>query len=160
MKKIVLAALAVVAMGAQAADDGFYAGANYNHFKLSGDNASGSDNAVGIYAGYRVGAIAGEISRFQKTVSGEKFVYTDVSAIPHLNVAKDVDVIGKVGFRRSEATDTGEKFSGTSLVFGAGVEYTVMPQVTVRALVDYSNKSFGDSQAHTTTTTLGVAYKF
>ena len=160
MKKIALALLTVVAMGAQAADEGVYAGLNYNHFKLSGANASGSDNGVGLYAGYRVGSVAGEISRFQKTVNGAKFVYTDVSAIPHLNVAKDVDVIGKVGLRRSEVTDINGKDSGTSLVFGAGVEYTVMPQFTVRALVDYSNKSFGDSQAHTTTTTLGVAYKF
>ena len=160
MKKIALAVLALVAMGAQAADEGVYVGLNQNHFKSKNDTVSVSGNGVGLYAGYRIGTVAGEISRFQKTVSGEKFVLTDVSAIPHLNVAKDVDLIGKVGFRLSEESGSGFKNTGSSLVIGAGVEYTVMPQVTARALVDYSNKTYGFSNVRTTTTTLGVAYKF
>ena len=163
MKKIILAALAVAAFGAQAADEGAYAGLNYNHIKLSGDG-SGSENAVGFYAGYRMGNIAGEVARFQKTVDGDKLIVTDIAAIPRLNVAKDVDVLGKVGIRYSEASGVDEdgsfKEKGTSLVVGAGVEYTVMPQLSVRAMVDYSNKTFGVSGVHATTTTLGVAYKF
>ena len=163
MKKIILAAVAVAAFGAQAADEGAYAGLNYNHIKFSGD-ASGSENAVGFYAGYRMGNIAGEVARFQKTVDGEKLIVTDIAAIPRLNVAKDVDLLGKVGIRYSEVSGVDEdgsfKEKGTSLVVGAGVEYTVLPQVSVRAMVDYSNKTFGLSGAHATTTTVGVAYKF
>jgi opacity protein-like surface antigen len=159
MKKIALALLAVVAMGAQAADEGVYGGLSYNHAKGSGD-ISGSENAGGFFAGYRVGNIAGEVSRFQKTKNGDKDVILDIAAIPHLNVAKDVDLIGKVGLRRSEASGAGFKDTGTSLVVGAGVEYNLAPQVTARAMVDYSNKTFGVSGAHVTTTTLGVAYKF
>jgi opacity protein-like surface antigen len=160
MKKIVLAALAVVAMGAQAADEGVYGGLNYNHAKAGGD-ATGSLNGVGLYGGYRMGDIAVEVSRWQKTDdSGAKNVFLDIAAIPRMNVAKDVDVIGKVGVRRSEQTDTGYSAKGTSLVVGAGLEYNVMPQLTLRALVDYSNKTFGESGFHLTTSTLGVAYKF
>ena len=163
MKKIILAALAVAAFGAQAADEGVYAGLNYNHIKFSGD-ASGSENATGIYVGYRFGNIAGEIARFQKTVDGDKLIVTDIAAIPRMNLAKDVDLLGKVGIRHSEISgqdlDGSFKEKGTSLVVGAGVEYTLLPQVTVRALVDYSNKTFGLSGARATTTTIGVAYKF
>lgn len=159
MKKIILAALAVAAFGAQAADEGVYAGVNYNKFKLGCDDCSGSENAVGVYGGYRMGNIAGEVSRFQKTIDGTKFVYTDVSAVPRMNVAKDVDLLAKVGIRHSELTESGVKASGTSLVVGAGVEYTFMPQVSARAMVDYSSKTFGES-VKTTTTTVGVAYKF
>jgi len=159
MKKIASAVLALMAIGAQAADDGVYVGVTHNHFALSGDG-SGSDNAFGLYAGYRMGFIAGEVSRFQKTVDGDKFVYTDIAAIPHLNLAKDVDLIGKVGIRSSEVSGGGFKDSGTSIVVGAGIEYSFMPQLTARALVDYSNKSYGLSGVRTTTTTIGVAYKF
>jgi hypothetical protein len=163
MEKIILAALAVAAFGAQAADEGAYVGLNYNHIKFSGD-ASGSQNATGFYAGYRMGNVAGELARFQKTVDNEKFVVTDIAAIPRLNIAKDVDLLGKVGIRYSEISGTDEdgpfKEKGTSLVVGAGVEYTLMPQVSVRAMVDYSNKTFGLPGAHATTTALGVAYKF
>lgn len=160
MKKVALAMLAVVAMGAQAADDGFYGGLNQNHLKASGDG-NGTLNATGVYGGYRMGDVAVEVSRFQKTNdAGTKNLFWDISAIPHLNVAKDVDVIGKVGLRKSEQSADGEKLSGTSLVVGAGIEYKVMPQITLRALVDYSNKTFGESGFRVTTTSLGVAYKF
>ncbi len=160
MKKIAIAVLALMAIGAQAAEDGVYVGVTHNHFALSGDDSSGSDNAFGVYAGYRMGFIAGEVSRFQKNVDGGKFVYTDIAAIPHLNLAKDVDLIGKVGIRSSEVSGVDINEKGTSLVVGAGIEYSVMPQLTARALVDYSNKSFGLSGVRTTTTTIGVAYKF
>ena len=161
MKKVILAALAVAAFTAQAADEGVYAGLNYNNFKSSCDDCgdSESQNAVGIYGGYRMGNIAGEVSRFQKTDNGVKAVITDFAAIPRLNVAKDVDLLGKVGLRHSEISGDGEKFSGTSLVVGAGVEYTFMPQVSARAMIDYSAKTFGES-VKTTTATVGVAYKF
>jgi outer membrane autotransporter protein len=159
MKKIILAALAVVAFGAQAADEGAYAGLNYNHITLSGNGVTESDNTVGIYGGYRMGNIAGEISHLQKTITGIKVVVTDFSVIPRMTVAKDVDVLGKVGLRYSEATEGGFKFSGNSLVIGAGVEYTFMPQVTVRGMVDYSSKTAGES-IKATTTSIGVAYKF
>lgn len=159
MKKIILAALAVAAFGVQAADEGAYVGLNYNHAKLSANGESASENAVGVYGGYRMGNIAGEVSRFQKSIDGAKYIYTDVSAIPRLNIAKDVDLLGKVGLRYSEFSGGGENLSGTSLVVGAGVEYTFMPQVSARAMVDYSSKTFGES-IKTTTATLGVAYKF
>ncbi len=159
MKKIILAALAVAAFGVQAADEGAYAGLSYNKFKFGCDGCSGSDSAVGVYGGYRMGNIAGEVSRFQKTAGDAKAVITDFAAIPRLNVAKDVDLLGKVGLRYSEISGGGEKFSGTSLVVGAGVEYTFMPQVSARAMVDHSSKTFGES-IKTTTATLGVAYKF
>ncbi len=165
MKKIILAALAVAAFGAQAADEGVYVGLNHNHtkFKYDNDNENETRNAVGVYGGYRVGNIAGEVSRFQKTKDDVKTVITDFAAIPRLNVAKDVDVLGKVGIRYSEVSgqEGGDSFKekGTSLVVGAGVEYTFMPQLTARAMVDYSSKTFGES-VKTTTTTVGVAYKF
>lgn len=159
MKKIILAALAVAAFGVQAADEGAYIGLNYNNFKAKCDDCSGSESAVGVYGGYRMGNIAGEVSRFQKTQDGTKSVFTDFAAIPRLNVAKDVDLLGKVGIRYSENTSNGEKFTGRSLVVGAGVEYTLMPQLSARAMVDYSSKTFGES-IKTTTTTVGVAYKF
>lgn len=161
MKKIALAVLAMAAIGAQAADEGAYVGLNTNHVKLSCDTCTGSaQNAVGIYGGYRMGAIAAEVSHFQKTDDSDmKVVITDVAVIPRYNVAKDVDLLGKVGIRHSEASDNFLKFTGNSLVVGAGIEYTFMPQVTARAIVDYSSKTFGES-VKTTTTTIGVAYKF
>jgi opacity protein-like surface antigen len=159
MKKIILAALAVAAFGAQAADEGAYVGLNYGNYKLSCDDCSGSESAVGFYGGYRMGNLAAEISRAQKTVDGVKFIYTDVAVIPRMNVAKDLDVIGKVGLRHSEISDSTDKFSGNSLVVGAGVEYAIMPQVLVRGMIDYSTKTFGES-TKATTTTIGVAYKF
>lgn len=160
MKKVILAALAVVAFGAQAADEGAYAGLNYGSYNLSCDGCTGgSESAMGVYGGYQMGNIAAEVSRAQKTNNGVKFVYTDIAVIPRINVAKDVNVLGKVGLRQSEISDSTENFSGTSLVIGAGVEYTIMPQVTVRAMVDYSNKTFGEP-VKATTTTIGVAYKF
>ena len=163
MKKIILAAMAVATFGAQAADEGAYVGVNYNHTKLSGEG-SGSRNTAGFYAGYRAGNIAGEVARFQKTVDGAKLVITDFAVIPRMNVAKDVDLLGKVGIRYSEISGEDNngtfKEKGNSLVVGAGVEYNVMPQVSVRAMVDYSNKTFGLSGSHATTTTVGVAYKF
>jgi opacity protein-like surface antigen len=158
MKKIALALLAVVAMGAQASDDGVYIGVSENHVKIEANGASDSTNAIGVYGGYRMGAIAAELSRAQKTIDGVKFVHTEVAAIPHYSVAKDFDVIGKLGIRHSEVSEIGNA-SGTSLVVGAGVQYTVLPQMTVRALVDYSNRTYGES-IKATTTTLGVAYKF
>ncbi len=160
MKKIILAALAVAAFGAQAADEGVYAGLNYGNYKLSCDDCSGgSENAVGVYGGYRMGNIAAEVSRVQKTADGSKFTYTDLAAVPRMNVAKDVDLLGKVGLRYSEIKDVDGKFTGTSLVVGVGVEYTFMPQMSARAMVDYSNKTFGES-VKATTTTIGMAYKF
>jgi outer membrane autotransporter protein len=159
MKKIILAALAVAAFGAQAADEGAYAGLNFSLITLSANGDYGSENTTGLYAGYRMGNIAGEISRSQKTIDGLKFVFTDVALIPRMNIAKDVDLLGKVGVRRSEVSDADEKVSGTSLVVGAGLEYTLMPQVAVRAMVDYSPKTFGES-INATTATVGVAYKF
>lgn len=161
MKKIILAALAVVAFGAQAADEGVYVGLTGNSTKLSCDDCTGSSQtSVGIYGGYRIGNLAGEVARFQKTDdAGVKVVITDFAAIPRYNVAKDVDLLGKVGIRYSEISFDGEKSTGSSLVVGAGVEYTFMPQVSARAMVDYSSKTFGES-VKTTTTTVGVAYKF
>jgi outer membrane autotransporter protein len=159
MKKIILAALAVVAFGAQAADEGAYAGLNYNNAKLSVDGESDSTNTIGVFGGYRMGNIAGEISRMQKTNNGVKFIYTDFAVIPRVNVAKDVDVLGKVGLRNSEISEGTFKASGNSLVLGAGVEFAILPQVTLRAMLDYSNKTFGES-IKATTTTIGVAYKF
>ena len=160
MKKIILAALAVAAFGAQAADEGVYAGLNYGNYKLSCDDCTGgSENAVGVYGGYRMGNIAAEVSRVQKTADGSKFTYTDLAAVPRMNVAKDVDLLGKVGLRYSESKDVDGKFTGTSLVVGVGVEYTFMPQISARAMVDYSNKTFGES-VKSTTTTVGMAYKF
>lgn len=159
MKKVILVAMAVSALGAQAAEEGVYVGLNFNHVKLSTDAGSGSGGVAGVYGGYRVGDIAGEISRLQKTKDGIKIVFTDFAAIPRMNVAKDVDVLGKVGVRHTEISAEGGKASGTSLVIGAGVEYAVMPQLSVRAMVDYSNKTFGES-IKATTTTIGVAYKF
>ena len=164
MKKIALAALAMAAIGAQAADEGAYVGLNTNHVKLSCDTCTGSaQNAVGMYGGYRMGAIAGEVSRFQKTDEfGVKLVITDFVAIPRYNVAKDVDLLGKIGIRHAEVSDSTEKFTGNSLVVGVGMEYTLMPQVAVRAMVDYSNKTLKvfDQSIKATTTTVGVAYKF
>jgi opacity protein-like surface antigen len=160
MKKIILAALVVAAFGAQAANEGAYAGLNYGSYNISCDGCSGgSESAVGVFGGYQMGNIAAEVSRVQKTKDGVKFVYTDFAAIPRINVAKDVNVLGKVGLRQSEISDSTEKFSGTSLVIGAGVEYAFTPQVTARAMVDYSNKTFGES-VKATSTTIGVAYKF
>jgi opacity protein-like surface antigen len=163
MKKIAIAVLALMVIGAQAAEDGFYVGLNQNHIKFGGD-ASGSINAVGFYAGYRVGDVAGEVARIQKTDAGDKIVFTDFVAIPRLNVAKDVDLLGKVGIRHSEGSGVDEKGpykeNGNSLVVGAGIEYNVMPKVSLRAMVDYSNKTFGLTGAHVTTTTVGAAYKF
>ena len=160
MKKIILAALAVAAFGAQAADESAYVGLNYGNYKLTCDDCSGgSESAVGFYGGYRMGNFAAEISRAQKTVDGAKFIYTDFAVIPRMNVAKDVDVIGKVGLRHSEISDSTDKLSGNSLVVGAGVEYAIMPQVLVRGMIDYSTKTFGES-IKATTTTIGVAYKF
>ena len=160
MKKIILAALAVAAFGVQAADEGAYVGLNTNHAKFTCDGCVGvSGNAVGIYGGYRKGNIAGEVAHFQKTISDVDVTITDVSVIPYINVAKDVDVLGKLGVRHSSGKDSTLETSGTSLVIGAGVEYTFTPQVTARAMVDYSSKTFGES-TKTTTTTLGVAYKF
>jgi opacity protein-like surface antigen len=160
MKKVILAALAAVALGAQAADQGAYAGLSYGNYKLSCDSCSGdSENAVGVYGGYRMGNIAGEVSRVQKTVDGNKFVYTDLAAVPRLAIAKDVDLLGKAGVRHSEISSGNEKLSGTSLVIGAGVEYTFMPNVTARAMFDYSKKTFGES-TKAKNTTFGVAYKF
>lgn len=164
MKKIAMAVLALASMGAQAAgmgqQDGAYAGVNYGNYKLSCNDCSGaSESAVGFYAGYRIGDVAGEISRAQKTVDGDKFTYTDFAVVPRMNVAKDVDVIGKLGLRHSEISNVTEKFSGNSLVVGAGVEYAFTPQVVVRGMLDYSTKTFGES-IKATTTTIGVAYKF
>jgi opacity protein-like surface antigen len=165
MKKIAIAVLALMAIGAQAAgmsnEDGVYVGLTGNSTKLSCDDCTGSaQTSVGIYGGYRMGNISAEVARYQKTDDvGVKVVITDFAAIPRLNVAKDVDLLGKVGIRHGEISNDIEKFTGNSLVIGAGVEYTVMPQVTARAMFDYSNKTFGES-VKTKTMTVGVAYKF
>ncbi len=159
MKKTILLTLALTAFGAQAAGDGIYAGLNHNHFKLSSDDVSGSLNAVGVYGGYRMGNFAGEVSRFQKTDEGVKTVLTDFSLIPRLAVAKDVDVLAKLGLRHSEMSEGNDKLTGTSLVVGAGVEYTLMPQLSTRVMVDHTSKTFGKS-IKTTTTTIGLAYRF
>ena len=164
MKKIALAVLAMVAIGAQAAgvaEEGIYAGLTANHAKFTcGDGCTGaSDDPVGVYGGYRKGNIAGEVAHFQKTIDGKNVHITDVAAIPRLNVAQDVDLLGKVGARFSKGKEGSLEAHGTSLVIGAGVEYTFMPQVSARAMVDYTSKTFGES-TKTTTTTIGVAYKF
>jgi len=164
MKKIILAALAVVAFGAQAAgmaaDEGYYVGLNSNHTKFTCNNCIDvSTNAVGIYGGYRIGNIAGEVAHFQKSIDGVDVAITDFSVIPRINVAKDVNILGKLGVRYSSGKENSFENSGTSLVIGAGVEYTFMPQVSARAMVDYSSNTFGES-TKTTTTTIGVAYKF
>jgi opacity protein-like surface antigen len=164
MKKVILAALAVAAFSAQAAgmaaDEGYYVGLNTNHTKFTCDNCTGmSTNALGVYGGYRMGNIAGEVAHFQKSTNGVDVIITDFSVIPRINVAKDVDVLGKLGVRYSSGKENSLENSGTSLVVGAGVEYTFMPQVSARAMVDYSSDTFGVS-TKTTTTTIGVAYKF
>jgi opacity protein-like surface antigen len=170
MKKAVLAVLAMTAIGAHAAaDEGFYVGLSANHLKLTcSDCSKATGNTVGLYGGYRVGNIAGEISNVQKTfpdVTGDaKVTLTDFSVIPRFNVDKNVDVLAKVGIRHSKSSgndvDTGKfKATGNSLVVGVGIEYKVLPQVNLRAMVDYSNKAFGIS-THTTTATIGVSYNF
>jgi opacity protein-like surface antigen len=164
MKKFTMAVLAFTAISAQAAgmanDESFYVGLNTNHAKFTCNSCTGaSGNAVGIYGGYRKENIAGEIAHFQKTIDGVDVSITDVSLIPHINVAKDVDVLGKLGVRYSKGKENTREASGTSLVIGAGVEYTLMPQISVRAMVDYTSNTFGVS-TKTTTTTVGVAYKF
>ena len=171
MKKAVLAVLAMTAIGAHAAaDEGFYVGLSANHLKLTCSNCGDKEtaSAAGLYGGYRVGNIAGEISNVQKTLrdgtSDTKLTLTDFSVIPRFNVAKDVDLLGKVGIRHSKATvnDTNDghfKSGGNSLVVGAGIEYKVLPQVNLRAMVDYAHKTTGTS-VHITTATIGVSYSF
>lgn len=164
MKKIALATLAFMTIGAQAAgmssDENFYVGLNTNHAKFTCDSCVGaSGNAVGIYGGYRKDNIAGEIAHFQKSIDGVDVSITDFSVIPRINVAKDIDVLAKLGVRYSSGKDSSGEQSGTSLVVGAGLEYTFMPQVSARVMVDYSSKTF-DVSTKTTTTTIGVAYKF
>jgi outer membrane autotransporter protein len=162
MKKIVLAVLAFAAVGVQAADQGLYGGLNYNNLSLSDINEAASQSSPGVYGGYQLSNYGVEISHTKATgFSSTKATIgvTDLSVIPRLNVAKDVDLIGKVGVRHSTGHSYAGAGSSNTLVFGAGVEYNLFPQVTARALLDYSNKT-GDVSAKATTATIGVAYKF
>jgi opacity protein-like surface antigen len=174
MKKIILAiaSLGLFAMGAQAAGmndtDGVYVGVNQNGMRLTSEKTDAyTVNSSGVYGGYRVGNLAGEISHFERTVEGEKWGVTDFSVIPHLNVAKDLDLLGKLGLRHSSYSSNSviqPNSSGTALVAGVGLEYSFLSNWTVRALVDYSAKTgditYKGSHVKATTTTIGVAYKF
>jgi outer membrane autotransporter protein len=170
MKKTLLSALAIATLGmasfgANAAGptsaDGAYFGVSQNSVKLSCDGCTGTTiNGLGMFGGYRMGNVSAEVSRFQKTVDGDKGVFTDFSVIPRLNVAQDIDLLAKVGFRNTKATAfDGTTQSGNSLVFGAGVEYNITPQLAARAMVDYSKKTFAED-IRAVSTNLGVSYKF
>lgn len=159
MKKIILSALTVIAFGAQAADDGWYGGLSVSNLKFSKQGESESTSAAGGVIGYRMGNLAGEVSRIQKTEGSTKGSINDFSLLQSYGIAKDVEVFGKVGVRYSEISNGNDELSGTSLVLGAGVQYEFMPKVFARVGVDYSNKTFGESIKNTTTT-LSVAYKF
>jgi len=171
MKKIILAiaSLGLFAMGAQAAGmnntDGVYLGVNQNSMHLKGDGLDAA-NGAGLYGGYRSGNLAGEVSYFNKTVNGNEWTITDFSLIPHLNITKDLDLLGKLGLRHSGVSTNGFSSSGTALVVGVGLEYSFTPNWTARALVDYADKTGGDvtndanNSIKATTTTIGVAYKF
>ena len=174
MKKMILAiaSLSLLASGVQAADmsntDGVYLGLNQNSTRLTADQWDAkTSNSTGIFGGYRVGNLAGEVAYFNKTVDGTKWTITDFSLIPHFNIAKDFDLLGKLGLRHSSISVDGFSSSGTALVYGVGLEYSFNPNWTARAFVDYSDKTGGDvvviksgDSLKATTTTLGVAYKF
>jgi opacity protein-like surface antigen len=162
MKKIAIAAMAVLSIGAQAADQGFYAGVNYNHVSLSDVNDPSSQSTPGLYGGYQMGGYAAEISHMKKggfSNTNATVATTDLAVLPRLNIAKDVDLIAKVGLRHSNGSSYVGRGSGNTVVLGAGLDYSVLPQVTVRAMVDYSNKT-ANEDVKATTTTIGVAYKF
>jgi outer membrane autotransporter protein len=171
MKKIILAiaTLGLVVVGAQAADmnnpDGFYVGINNNSIQIKGD-ATSNLNQTGIYGGFRHGNLGFEISRSEGKVDQQKTSFTDFSVIPRLNVAKDFDLLGKVGMRHSTISGSGIDDSGNSLVVGVGAEYAFLPNWSARLMVDYSEKAFGYSSPKTgnsykaTNTIFGVAYKF
>lgn len=168
MKKTLLAALAFAALGATSFaasagtydNNGPYVGLNYNSVHLSCSDCNGTtESSPGFFAGYRSGNLAGEISTTHKTVDGDKYTITDFAAVPHMKIAADLDVIGKVGIRHSNVNNSMGNHSGNSLVIGAGVEYSFNRDWAARGLIDYSSKTFGES-IKDTTTTIGVSYKF
>lgn len=159
MKKIILATLILAAFAAQAADESWYAGLNATSLKFSAKGDSESTGAAGGFIGYRMGNLAGEVSRIQKSAGSATGSINDFSLLNNYSVANGVEVFGKVGVRYSEISNARNKLSGTSLVLGAGVQYAFMPNLITRVGVDYSNKTFGES-LKTTSINFGVAYKF
>ena len=170
MKKMILAiaSLSLLASGVQAADmsntDGVYLGVASNSIRIKAQNDS-TQNQLGFYAGYRFGNLAAEISHSERKIDDQKTSFTDLSFVPHVAIAKNVDIIGKLGLRSSSISEAGMSDSGRSLVIGVGAEYAFLPQWNARLMVDRSSKTFGlktseGEQIKATTTTLGVAYKF
>ena len=161
MKKIILIVLAAFSCVAQAAD-GAYAGLTLNNMELKSDNSSSVQAAPGIYAGYQIGSLGLEMSYAKKNgffSTNATVAIWDLALIPRLNVAKDVDLIGKLGGRHSLGASYTASQEINSLVWGAGIEYGLMPQLSVRAMLDYSDKT-GNDKVKATTTTWGRAYKF
>jgi len=169
MKKMILAiaSLSLLASGVQAADmsntDGVYVGISHNSRSLGADETF-TYGEGGLYAGYRVGNLGGEIAYSEKKIDSETFTFVDVSFVPRMNLTKNFDLIGKVGARHSTYKYSGSTWSGTALVIGVGAEYAFTNNWSIRGLVDYSTKPFGLTTTTGTnklvTTTLGVAYKF
>lgn len=166
MKKQVLSLLAVAAIsvlgGVAHADvltDGAYAGGSFNRVTVSAEGFSGSENFLGAYGGYREGSVGGEVGYAQKTVDGEKATFLDMSFVRSYALSTTVDLLGQVGLRHSTLSAGSESVSGNSLLIGIGAVYKFSPQVAARAMLNRSNKSFGENLS-ATTLTAGVQYKF
>ena len=168
---VTLAAALLFSVSAQAENKAFV-GLSGNYLDLRNSDSSDTYSQVGIYGGYRFENIGIELSYTPYRKDGYDLKVTDLAVVPLFNIAKDVNVLVKLGVRYATFGNTGvttsgltlfnggeNALTGTSALIGAGVEYQFNPNVAARAVFDYSNSLAGVS-TDTKTFMVGVQYQF
>lgn len=141
LKKIVLStALLLSASVAFAADDGIYAGLSAGSSKF--DSIDGRKTSFTGFAGYQftkelaVEASYGSLGSFKIFNADVDTKQTAVSLVASMNVAKNFDLFGRVGYNKLKANVSyaGRSGSGSDsgALFGLGASYRFTENVSAR----------------------------
>ncbi len=144
-----LIAIALVAGGVTAAQaDGLYVGGsvgapNYsNAINGIGGNGGGSGPAVNLYGGYQISphvAVEAGAYRLGSKSDGNGTVKSHgvyLDGVGTYEIAPKLSLLGRIGVAEARFTTTGGDDSSPGIRAGAGLEYELTPQMSLRAEYD------------------------
>lgn len=149
-----LAALAVAAAPAFAADTGVYLGADLNRTKFSAEGDSESKTGFGVFAGYALNPNVAFEAKYARLGNWrEDGVRIDVntlnlSVLGKAPLSTDLTLFGRLGMARNGlevgfGNVTVSEHKNKALI-GVGLDYALSPQVALRAeFVNLGNNKIG-----------------
>ncbi|USD66460.1 outer membrane beta-barrel protein [Vibrio sp. SCSIO 43136] len=128
MKKIILAAVLAGAATTASADALIYAGANIGQSDIDGHTGT----ATGFHVGTGILPIIGVEAGYNHhgKINGVNAHSTFFALKPSIDLGP-LHIYGKAGIHQFKGEKSGYSTDGTDTMYGLGVEYSVLPMITV-----------------------------